>query len=63
MTEISVGVLLLGLSVALVVAYRVAGPHVDVEGVLHEPVAFIPLSWLSGLTGAGLVAIAACRRR
>ena len=57
------GILLLGLSVALVVAYRVVGEHVDTEGFLHEPFALIPLAWLSGLTGLSLVAIAVWRRR
>lgn len=56
-------VLLLGLSVALVVGYHIAGVRVDAEGVLHEPFALIPLAWLSGLTGAILIAIAVWRHR
>lgn len=57
------GIVLLGLSIALLVAYQVVGVHVDAEGFLHEPFALIPLAWLSGLTGAVLVAIAVWRRR
>lgn len=57
------GILLLGLSVALLVAYRIVGAHVDADGVLHEPFALIPLAWLSGLAGAVLIAIAVWRRR
>lgn len=57
------GIVLMGLSVALFVAYRVVGVHVDAEGFVHEPFALIPLAWLSGLTGAVLIAIAVWRRR
>ena len=48
MAKLVAGLLLLGLSVALVVAYQVVGVHVDTEGFLHEPFALIPLAWLSG---------------
>lgn len=63
MAKLVVGILLLGLAFALMVAYQVVGVHVDAEGVLREPFALIPLAWLSGLTGAVLVAIAVWRRR
>ncbi|MCW1957685.1 MAG: DUF3955 domain-containing protein [Mycobacterium sp.] len=56
------GIGLLGLSLALVLAYRAVGLHVDAQGVLHEPFGLIPLAWLSGLTGAVLVGIAVWRR-
>jgi len=47
----------------LVVVYRVVGVHIDENGVLHEPFPLIPLAWICGLIGLGLVAIAVwCRR-
>lgn len=57
------GVLLLTLAVALVAAYEVAGSHVDADGTLREPFAFIPLAWFSGLAGTILVVVAVLRCR
>ena len=58
-----VGVLLLALASGLMVAYNVIGSHVDADGWLHEPFAYIPLAWLSGLVGAVLVAVGVWRGR
>ena len=63
MAKLVAGILLLGLSMALVVVHRVVGVHIDENGVLHEPFPLIPLAWICGLIGLGLVAIAVWRRR
>lgn len=57
------GLALLGLTAALLVAYRVIGSDVDADGWLHEPFALIPLAWLTGPTGAVLVVIDVWRAR
>jgi hypothetical protein len=57
----AVGVLLLSLAVAFLVAATLIGSHVDESGLLHEPL--IPLAWLAGLTGTALIAVAVWRGR
>lgn len=51
------GLVLLALAAALLGAYTVIGSYVDADGWLHEPFAFIPLAWLSGLAGAVLFVV------
>ena len=63
MAKLVAGVILLAMAAALLLAYNVIGSHVDADGWLHEPFALIPLAWLSGLSGAVLVAVAAWRNR
>jgi hypothetical protein len=58
-----VGALLLALAATFVVMYWRIGSYVDADGFLHEPFGLIPLAWLSGLTGAVLIAIAVKRGR
>lgn len=58
-----VGALLLVLAVGLIIAFNVIGSRVDGDGILHEAFVLVPIAWLSGLAGAGLVAVAIWRGR
>lgn len=57
----AVGVFLLILAAALLIAFNLIGSYVDADGWLHEPFALIPMAWLCGLLGLVLTATAIWR--
>ncbi|GBL28968.1 hypothetical protein EMGBS10_01180 [Opitutia bacterium] len=56
-------ILCLGAAGACWAAYAWNGSYLDQDGVLHEQFGFIPLGWLLGLVGLGLLGLAFRRIR
>jgi Protein of unknown function (DUF3955) len=60
---VSIGLTLLLLGFALLVAFRLIGSTIDENGFLREPFGLLPIGWLLVVFGATCTVIAAIRSR
>jgi hypothetical protein len=60
---VSIGLTLLLLGFALLVAFRLVGSSIDENGFLREPFGLLPIGWLLVIVGGACTAVAAIRSR